>query len=110
VLSLTVSNDIQNERTYIRIQGVLDISTIDTFKEQTLQTYEQLGSHGTLVVDYSGLEFIDSTGIGAILEIIYASKEYGFSVSFEGISEEIAEIFETIGVMRVLEAIIGNDA
>jgi anti-anti-sigma factor len=107
-LSLALSNEKQNERIVTRVKGILDISTVDLFTEHTIHLFGELGGHRILAVDFSGLEFIDSTGIGVILEFIYESKERGLAVRFEGIHEEIAEIFETIGVMRVLEAMLGD--
>ncbi|NRD76886.1 STAS domain-containing protein [Bacillus sp. BRMEA1] len=96
--------DIQSnqKQVVIRINGVMDIATMDAFHVQM----EQLpATFSSLLLDFSNLEFIDSTGIGAIVELIYLSQEKNFTIMFEGMNEDIEEIFEMLGVFRILEAL-----
>ncbi|MDM5335752.1 STAS domain-containing protein [Fictibacillus enclensis] len=83
------------------ISGVLDISTSDYFSEIVLQKVPL----NEIVLDLSNLTFIDSTGIGVILELIYQVKERSASLQIIGMNKEIEEIFETIGVSRIMEAL-----
>lgn len=98
MLSIHTKNE--NSSHIVKPVGVLDISTVDKF-DKYVQT---LDSILTLIIDFSELEFIDSTGIGAILRVIYRSQDEDFSVELEGLQENIREIFEMVGVMKVLEA------
>lgn len=98
---LTIHTTQSNSSHKIRLDGALDISTIDILNEN-IQKLERISS---LEIDFSGLKFIDSTGIGAILKLIYESQTQGFVLHFQGMDENIKDIFETVGVFRVLEAL-----
>jgi anti-anti-sigma factor len=100
-MELSIQKESLNGTTILKIHGILDISTGSVF-ERFIQELENIQE---LIIDFSNLEFIDSTGIGLILEIIHLSQEKLFTVRFQGIEEEIREIFETIGLFKVLEAL-----
>jgi len=85
----------------IVVEGVLDIFSIDAF-DQALEQLEEITS---LSIDLSGLQFIDSTGIGGILRAVYLSHEKRFAIELNGMNSEIREMFETVGVMRVMDAL-----
>jgi len=85
----------------LAVEGVLDIFTVDEF-DATLSGVT--GVH-KLVIDLSAVTFLDSTGIGAILRAIYQGQDHGFTVELGGMNEEIKELFDTVGVLRVLEAL-----
>ncbi|WP_017727691.1 STAS domain-containing protein [Halalkalibacterium ligniniphilum] len=85
------------------LKGYLDITTASTLT----QFVEELSSLKgvTLLINFSETSFIDSTGIGAILNVIFLSREQEFTVLLEDINEDLKEILETVGVFRVLEAV-----
>jgi anti-anti-sigma factor len=95
------TKDDQNDAVTLLLQGELDISTIGILQ----QHIQQLEDISKLIIHLSRLSFIDSTGIGAILELIYLSKENGFSIELQGMNDNIREVLETIGILRVLEAV-----
>jgi anti-anti-sigma factor len=100
-MELSIQKESLNGTTILKIHGILDISTGGVF-ERFIQETENIQE---LIIDFSNLEFIDSTGVGLILEIIHLSQEKQFTIHFLGIKEEIREIFETIGLFKVLEAL-----
>lgn len=98
----------KNEMEYrIILEGVLDIATVDIFHERVDQLEEEQIT--SLIIDFSKLLFIDSTGIGAMLRVVYLSRDKNFKVQLEGMNENIEDIFETVGVMRVLAALQKED-
>jgi anti-anti-sigma factor len=100
-VSLTVETSLdQGTRTFY-IKGVLDYSTISNFND----CVNDLGGISNIVVDLTSLDFIDSTGIGAILELLYTSSEKEIVLEIDGINEEVKDIFNTVGVFRVIEAL-----
>ena len=91
--------------TILKIYGVLDISTtqvIDSF-------LEELDEVETLVFDFTNLEFIDSTGIGSIMNAIYLSQEKHFKLKLQGINDLTNELFETVGLYQILETVQGSE-
>jgi anti-anti-sigma factor len=103
-MSLDIQMEFANETVFLKIQGVLDISTSYLLEEYI----QKIADAKELIIDFSGLEFIDSTGIGAIMEIIYHSQEKQFRIKLEGIDTQIYEILETIGLFKVLETVQGR--
>ncbi|WP_419882328.1 STAS domain-containing protein [Peribacillus sp. B-H-3] len=100
-MSLTVNKEIFQTTVILKIIGILDISTINGI----LPFLELENEVEKLIFDFSDLEFIDSTGIGIIIEAIYQSQEVNFTIELKGLDEETREIFETVGVFKILEAI-----
>ncbi|AMV10716.1 STAS domain-containing protein [Geobacillus sp. G4] len=103
-MGLQIGLHFDDEAANLEIRGILDISTA-----HILEGYIQklIGIKG-LTIDLSGLEFIDSTGVGAIMEIIYHSIEHSFSIELKGMSGPIHEILETVGLLTMLETIAGR--
>lgn len=85
----------------IYIEGVLDISTVNL-----LQDYlSDIDGIKELYIHLDKLEFIDSTGVGTILDWIYQASSDGFSIKLVGLNDITKEIFETLGVFKILEAL-----
>ncbi|MFC4557778.1 STAS domain-containing protein [Virgibacillus kekensis] len=84
------------------VNGVLDYATMDPFVEH-IRAVED----GTtkVTINFKELEFIDSTGIGAIINLAHEANTRHFSVELEGVDEETHELFETIGVYQILSAL-----
>jgi len=85
----------------VKIQGILDYATIGNFNE----SLPDLAGIEKIDIDFADLEFTDSTGIGAVLELIYAASESGAKVEFHGMRELVKVIFETVGVFDILRTL-----
>jgi anti-anti-sigma factor len=103
-MSLVVEKEIKEQTLILKIKGVLDISTTHVI-EPYLEEIEHIE---TVILDFSGLEFIDSTGIGAIMNAIYLSQEKNFRLKLQGMNELTHNVFETVGLYQILEAIQGE--
>jgi anti-anti-sigma factor len=103
-MALGVQMEFSNETAFLKVQGILDISTTHLLEEYI----QKIADVKELIIDFSGLEFIDSTGIGAIMEMIYRSQEKQFRIKLEGMDKQIYEILETVGLFKVLETIQGR--
>jgi anti-anti-sigma factor len=99
-MSLIIDMLKEGSRLVLYVRGILDISTINTFE----QTLDEINNIEQLVIDLADLEFIDSTGVGAIINAIHLSKERQFKLKLERVNEVIHEIFDTLGVYYILEA------
>lgn len=60
------------------------------------------GGDGNLVIDLSRVGFIDSTGIGVVIRAMNALKERGGELSLRGPSPMTYQVFETVGLTKVL--------
>jgi anti-sigma B factor antagonist len=81
--------------TTIWIMGVLDMAHADD-----VCALGELATCGTedLMVDLSGLTFLDSTGIGSLVVIRNHAMAKGVSMHIRGASERIARLFQITGL------------
>ncbi|WP_413305883.1 STAS domain-containing protein [Bacillus sp. 1P10SD] len=100
-MSLIVEKRHEKKCAVIRIKGILDITTIEDFVTQI----EVLPEVHSLILDFSSLEFVDSTGIGAIMELIYLARENNFSIELQGMDEGTKQIFEVVGLFTIMKAL-----
>lgn len=72
---------------------------------QAREFIDQLLDAGSvrLVFDLSGVEFIDSSGIGVLVSGVRKSQEMGGGVALFGLSENIKMIFEVAMLSDVFE-------
>ncbi|MFL8936263.1 STAS domain-containing protein [Rossellomorea oryzaecorticis] len=101
---LHITKEVNESTTTLNLRGILDISTtgsIDPYLEE-LETVD------LLVIDFSGLDFIDSTGIGSIMNAIYLSQEKEFTLRLQGVNDLTHQVFEMVGLYRILDALQGE--
>ncbi|EGY80515.1 STAS domain-containing protein [Peptoniphilus indolicus] len=71
--------------------GELDITTTSQFKEEVIKKY--LEEKSNIIIDGSKLEYIDSTGLGALIYILNQLKEDGFEIKVEEVKPSIKKLF-----------------
>ncbi|WP_067724666.1 STAS domain-containing protein [Oceanobacillus damuensis] len=86
----------------IFVSGVVDYSTMDPFIKE-IRAVER--GTAEVIVNFKGLEFIDSTGIGAIINLAHEANDKQFAVKLEGMSEETNELFDMIGVFQIMQTL-----
>lgn len=103
-MDLEVKKEVQDLTTTLKIKGILDISTTNVIEPYL----EEIDKIDMLIIDFSELEFIDSTGIGSIMNAIFLSQEKSFKLKLQGINDLTHVVFETVGLYEILEAIQGE--
>jgi len=86
--------------TVIRAIGHLDMLAAPQFK--ALVASVVMGEHGSVVVDLSGVEFVDSSGIGAIISGLRTSREAGSSFRIANATAQVLAVLELTNVDRIL--------
>lgn len=83
---------------YVGGIAVLDLpEQIDhTAEPALLQSYAVAVEHGakTLVLNFSGVEFLSSTGIALIVNLLARARKEGRTLRATGLSDHYKEIFE----------------
>lgn len=100
-MTLQVEKKTAGSELVLKLAGVLDYSTIRALHDQT----SDIEGCTAIMLELSDLEFTDSTGIGAILDLIYAANANGVKIDFQGLRSEIRHIFETMGVFQIVKAL-----
>lgn len=86
----------------LKVSGYLDYSSMEPFINGVRSIEE-----GTkkVTINFSELEFIDSTGIGAIINLAHKANEKQFEVELVGMNPEVREVFDTIGVFEIMASL-----
>lgn len=104
-MTLNVERHVSGTKLTLTIQGVLDYATIGILNERI----GKVEGITRFLLDFTGMEFTDSTGIGAVLDIIYFANEHNVKVEFCGLSKDVKDVFETMGVFQIVQALQGRE-
>ncbi len=87
--------------TVVAVTGELDVFTAPQL-EAALQ--DQIGQgHADLVVDLSGVEFLDSTGLGVMVKALKWAREAGGGLRVVATQERITKVFTITGLDEVMQ-------
>ncbi|MBE9609547.1 STAS domain-containing protein [Chitinilyticum piscinae] len=78
--------------------GSLDASNADAFRKQIRPALE---SAKAVAIDMSSLEFVDSSGLGALLSCLRFCTEKGGNFAVFGLQRPVAALFELMRMHRV---------
>jgi len=84
--------------TVCRPQGELDAFTVSQFRE----ALAELANRGRLVIDLSGVPFIDSAGLGALIGGIRRTREQGGDVAVACNRATLIRLLRTTGFDRIV--------
>jgi len=79
---------------------VLDASTARAFKDAIKPLLKQ---DAKLVLDLSTVEFIDSTGLGALVSCLRQAHASGGEIKLTGLTNSARALFELVRMHRVFE-------
>jgi anti-anti-sigma factor len=91
----------------ISAYGELDLETVPLL-ERTLEAVDQL-QPARVVLDFTDLSFVDSTGVHAILRAHTRATENGNVLVVVNSSENVRKVFELTRTEHLFEAAISND-
>lgn len=94
---LEINVDQAGEYTICRPVGELDAFTVGQFRE----SLTDLGGGGRLLIDLSGVPFLDSAGLGALIGGVRRARESGGDVAVYAPRPAVARLLHTTGFDRV---------
>lgn len=80
----------------LRLMGSLTIHTVFNFQE----TVRKEGS-ATLILDFSGVPFIDSAGLGSLVGLHIGSKKAMRKLAFAGMNTQVRTLLEMTNVAQL---------
>lgn len=99
-LSIDLKTENRGESLIFKLRGSLDIATTPTVRAALNDATEQ--GKKELVVDLSQLEFLDSTGLGALIGAHRRATEHDGSLRLIVTEGPIARLLNITGLIRVL--------
>lgn len=104
-MDLTVEKD--SSYLIVGLDGQFDLHTAKRFKTK-LMRYVNKGSRN-IVLDLGEIDFIDSSGIGAILSIYKKIEQKSGELVIINLSPPLKRIFELSGVLNIINLYSSRD-
>jgi anti-sigma B factor antagonist len=101
--SVTVSRD--GDRVTVALQGELDMAVTDRLRTAIEQAEDGDGDGKLLVLDMSQLDFIDSTGLEAVLHAARRSAEAGGRLIVSRPSRYVRRLLELTAIDQSLDVV-----
>jgi anti-sigma B factor antagonist len=86
--------------TVVRVGGELDIATGPRLREQLLAVMGERGPQ--VVLDLSGVAFLDSTGLGVLVGVLKRARTLGGDLRLAGAQASVRRVFEITALDRTL--------
>lgn len=91
-----------HERTaIIEVQGEVDLYTSPRMREAIIQAASV--KTPTVVVDLSGVGYMDSSGVATLVEGLQLSRGYGGAFRLAGLGSAVREVFKFAKLEKVFE-------
>lgn len=88
---------------YIELEGEIDHHNAQGLREKIDMAFDPTGCK-QMIFDFSGVTFMDSSGIGMIIGRYKNVKKRGGNVAVVGMSPEIGRIFQISGLAKIIDS------
>ena len=96
-LDLEKQSNADGSRMVIRLNGKLSLETVHNFI-QTLRP--EPAAH--LILDMSGVSFLDSAGVGALVQLFVHRRNLGQTFTLTGLSKQSGAVIQVAGLTKLL--------
>jgi stage II sporulation protein AA (anti-sigma F factor antagonist) len=86
----------------VGMRGELDHHSAESVRMKLDNKIEELGMVN-LIMDFSGVNFMDSSGIGVVIGRYRKISEYGGKLSIVNLKPEVKKIFEIGGLFKIIK-------
>jgi anti-anti-sigma factor len=81
----------------ITVNGEVDIATVEEFLDAAEECIS--GGSKAIVIDLGGVEFIDSSGLGALVRIRNRARQHGADVTLAHVPAPVHRVLEVSGLL-----------
>ncbi len=90
-LDININFDEKKDMWVFGPEGELDIFSSPNFKEKVVNAYDSKNTD--INIDFEKLEYVDSTGLGALISILRKVKENNNQIYIDNIKPNIKKLF-----------------
>jgi anti-anti-sigma factor len=87
------------ENLNIEFEGDLDIEATELIQQVIIP---MMGDFTTVNINLGKVPFVDSTGMGLLIELVRSTESSGTKVTISEVKEEIFEVFELLQLPEIL--------
>ncbi|WP_257351837.1 STAS domain-containing protein [Pseudalkalibacillus decolorationis] len=99
-MNLQIQKETEGNTDKLLINGEVDAYTAPKLKDTLISLTEQKGRE--VVVDLSGVQYMDSTGLGVFVGALKSSQQHGSSLKLTGMTERVHRLFDITGLTDVM--------
>ena len=100
-IGINLKNDLDVDFWEISVDGELDVSTADQFKEYLHKLIDK--DIRNIKFDLADLKYIDSTGLGVIIGILKRIKVEGKEIYIKSPKDNVKKIFSITGLDKIFK-------
>lgn len=87
------------DRLDVRLEGDFDIEGTEVVEEELIPT---MLNYKTVNIDFENVPFVDSSGMGLLIDIVKTLNDKGIKVTISKVRQEVFEVFEIIQLPEIL--------
>lgn len=91
----------------LAVTGELDVATAPQLRQEAVRLSAAGRNH--LVVDLSGVDFLDSTGLGVIVGVVKRVRTHGGELAVAGAEDHVMKVFEITRISDVVPMFAAAD-
>jgi anti-sigma B factor antagonist len=95
-VDLRLSDEVRPEATIVAVAGELDVESAPQLDDHL--TAAIAGEPTRLVVDLSGVDFLDSTGLGVLIKAYARQRDRGAGFAVVASADRITKVFRITGM------------
>lgn len=99
-MNLKVNHLAEGNKHYLEVSGELDAYTAKDLRGKLMPLTENNGN--TVIVDLSGLDYMDSTGLGVFVGALKSSKNNGSKLILRNMTDRVRRLFEITGLDEII--------
>lgn len=84
----------------IQLSGDIDLANSPALRKQLQSKLEN--QHPVLFIDFSGVTYIDSSGLATLIEYYKESRSFDGTLSLYGLSPRVKSVFELVRLTEIL--------
>ncbi|TFE04219.1 STAS domain-containing protein [Jeotgalibacillus salarius] len=89
----------ESDRAKVMFEGDLDIDCTEVIEEELIPA---LVDYKSVVIEFGEVEFVDSSGMGLLLNLVQSLRDEDVSVHIRRVREEVMEVFDLLQIPEIL--------
>lgn len=103
-----VVHEADTDAAVLECSGRLNMVSAPAFREQVAKVVD--GGRNRLVVELSGVDFMDSSGLGALVGCLKTARQAGGDLRIAAPSEQVAMVLKLSNIDKILRTYPDGDA
>ena len=107
-MNLEIQSDIVNDKTVLTPRGDVDLGSAPRLRAALAPVLDS--DNPRLLIDLSGIGFMDSTGVGVMVNALNRVKEKGGAIAFCNPTPRVHRVLQIAGLLKALPLYEARDA